>query len=66
MSKIAFTTTLTGILVAGGILGKADQAVDSWSVRGLTRPGTWFVKYDTGKTVTVAISKSGEGVGEHK
>ena len=35
-------------------------------VRGLTRPGAWFEKHETENPVTVAVSKSGEGIGQQK
>ena len=59
------------ILLAGGFMASslsvmaADQ-LDSWKVRGLTRPGAWFAKNTTEKPVTIGLSKSGQGVGEQK
>jgi hypothetical protein len=50
----------------GSLPARANQPVDYWSVRGLTRPGAWFEKYDTENAVTVAVSKSGEGIGQQK
>ena len=64
--KIGLISLVAGILVTGGIPVRAEQPVDNWSVRGLTRPGAWFEKYNTEKPVTVAVSKSGQGVGEQK
>ena len=64
--KIAFMTLVAGILATGAMPVRADQPVDSWSVRGLARPGTWFEKYNAEKPVTLAVSKSGHGVGKQK
>jgi hypothetical protein len=44
----------------------AAEQLDSWQVRGLRRPGAWFVKNTTEKPVTIGLSKSGQGVGMHK
>jgi hypothetical protein len=43
----------------------ADQ-LDSWKVRGLTRPGAWFAKNTTEKLVTIGLSRSGQGVGSKR
>jgi len=64
--KIGLITLVAGILVTGSMPVRADQAVDNWSVRGLTRPGAWFEKYNAEKPTTVAVSKSGQGVGDQK
>lgn len=55
-----------GVAMAGSLSAKADQPVDYWSVRGLTRPGAWFQKYNTEKPATIGVAKSGQGVGEQK
>jgi hypothetical protein len=59
-------TLAVGVAIAGSLPAKADQPVDYWSVRGLTRPGAWFQKYNTEKPATIGVSKSGQGVGEQK
>jgi hypothetical protein len=55
--KIAFMTLVAGLMATGAMPVRADQPVDSWSVRGLMRPGAWFEKYNAEKPVTVAVSK---------
>ena len=44
----------------------AAEQLDSWKVRGLTRPGAWFAKNTTENPVTIGLSKSSQGVGEQK
>src|SRR5260370_41533579 len=64
--KVGLMALIGGVLLVGGLPARANQPVDYWSVRGLTRPGAWFEKYDTENPVTVAVSKSGEGIGQQK
>ena len=52
--------------MAGSLPAIADQPVDYWSVRGLTRPGAWFEKYNAEKPATIGVSKSERGVGAQK
>jgi hypothetical protein len=52
--------------MAGSLPVIAAEQLDSWKVRGLTRPGAWFAKNTTEKPVTIGLSKSGQGVGEQK
>jgi len=66
------TTVKVGLyLLAAGFMASslsvmaADQ-LDSWKVRGLTRPGAWFAKNATEKPMTIGLSKSGQGVGMQK
>jgi hypothetical protein len=64
--KVGLMALVAGVLLVGSLPARANQPVDYWSVRGLTRPGAWFEKYDTENPVTVAVSKSGEGIGQQK
>ena len=66
IAKIGLVTLAVGVGMAGSLPAKADQPVDYWSVRGLTRPGAWFQKYNTEKPATIGVNKSGQGVGEQK
>jgi hypothetical protein len=66
MLKISFITLLTGSFMAGSLPVIAAEQLDSWKVRGLTRPGAWFAKNITEQPVTIGLSKSGRGVGEQK
>jgi hypothetical protein len=66
IAKIELLTFAVGVAMAGSLPAKADQPVDYWSVRGLTRPGAWFQKYNTGKPSTIGLSKAGRGVGAEK
>jgi hypothetical protein len=52
--------------VASSLPVIAAEQLDSWKVRGLTRPGAWFAKNTTEKPVTIGLSKSGQGTGEQK
>lgn len=57
------------ILVAGGLTASslsviAAEQLDSWKVRGLSRPGTWFATNRPEKPVTIGLSKSSQGVGK--
>ena len=66
IAKIGLVSLAVGVAIGGSLPVKADQPVDYWSVRGLTRPGAWFQKYNTEKPATIGVSKSGQGVGEQK
>ena len=66
IAKIGLLTLAVGVAMSGIPAATADQPVDYWSVRGLTRPGAWFQKYNTEKPATIGVSKSGQGVGEQK
>ena len=64
--KVGLITLLAGGFMASSLSVTAADQLDSWKVRGLTRPGAWFAKNTTEKPVTIALSKSGQGVGMHK
>jgi len=49
IAKIGLVSLAVGVAIGGSLPVKADQPVDYWSVRGLTRPGAWFQKYNTEK-----------------
>jgi hypothetical protein len=57
---------LTGGFMASSLSVMAADQLDSWKVRGLTRPGAWFAESTTEKPVTIGLSKLGQGVGEQK
>jgi hypothetical protein len=63
---VGVMTLLAGGFIASSLSVKAADPLDSWKVRGLTRPGAWFAKNTTEKPVTIGLSKSGQGVGEQK
>jgi hypothetical protein len=64
--KVGLMTLLAGGFMASSLPLIAAEQLDSWKVRGLTRPGAWFEKYTTEKPVTIGVSKSGQGVGKQK
>jgi hypothetical protein len=64
--KVGLMTLLAGGFMASSLSVMAADQLDSWKVRGLTRPGAWFAKNTTEKPMTIGISKSGQGVGEQK
>jgi hypothetical protein len=64
--KVGLMTLLAGGFMASSLSVMAADQLDSWKVRGLTRPGAWFAKNTTEKPVTIGLSKSGQGVGEQK
>jgi hypothetical protein len=64
--KIGLMTLLAGGFMASSLPVIAADQLDSWKVRGLSRPGAWFAKNTTEKPVTIGLSKSGQGVGEQK
>jgi len=47
MVKSGLVALAVGVAMAGSLPAIADKSADSWSVRGLTRPGGWFEKYNT-------------------
>jgi hypothetical protein len=63
--KVGLYLLAAGFMASSLSVTAADQ-LDSWKVRGLTRPGAWFAKNTTEKPVTIALSKSGQGVGMQK
>ncbi len=64
--KVGLVTLLAGGFMASSLSVMAADQLDSWKVRGLTRPGAWFAKNTTEKPVTIGLSKSGQGVGKQK
>ena len=64
--KVGLMTLLAGGFMASSLSVMAAAQLDSWKVRGLTRPGAWFAKNTTEKPVTIGLSKSGQGVGKQK
>ena len=64
--KVGLMTLLVGGFMACNLPAMAADQFDSWKIRGLTRPGAWFAKNTTEKSVTIGLSKSGQGVGEQK
>jgi hypothetical protein len=64
--KVGLMTLLAGGFIASSLSVMAADQLDSWKVRGLTRPGAWFAKNTTEKPMTIGLSKSGQGVGEQK
>ena len=66
MVKSGLVALAVGVAMAGGLPAIADLPADSWSVRGLTRPGGGFEKYNTEKPVTIGVVKSGRDVGKQK
>jgi hypothetical protein len=66
IAKIGLVTVAVGVAMAGSLTLQAAEQLDNWKVRGLTRPGAWFEKYNTEKATTIAVNKSGRGVGAQK
>jgi hypothetical protein len=66
IAKIGLITLAAGVTMAGSLPLLAGEQPDYWSVRGLTRPGAWFEKYNTEQPATIGVSKSGRGVGPQK
>jgi len=64
--KVGLITLLAGGFMASSLAVMAADQLDSWKVRGLTRPGAWFAKNTTEKPVTIGLSKSGQGVGRQE
>jgi len=64
--KVGLMTLLAGGFIASSLPVIAAEQLDSWKVRGLSRPGAWFAKNTIEKPVTIGLSKSGQGVGEQK
>jgi hypothetical protein len=64
--KVGLMTLLAGGFMASSLSVVAADQLDSWKVRGLTRPGAWFAKNAIEKPMTIGLSKSGQGIGEQK
>jgi hypothetical protein len=57
---------LTGVFLGGALLSRAETP-DSFTRHGLPIPGAYFANKKSQKAATVAVSKSGKGIGEkHK
>jgi hypothetical protein len=59
-------TLLTGVFLGAALLSRAETP-DSFTRHGLPIPGAYFKNKESQQLATVAVSKSGKGVGEkHK
>ena len=66
MIKWWLATLLTGVFLGAALLSRAETP-DSFTRHGLPIPGAYFKNKESQKAATVAVSKSGKGVGEkHK
>src|SRR5258708_6496397 len=60
--KVGLMTLLAGSFMASSLSVMAADQLDSWKVRGLTRPGAWFANNTTDKPVPIGLSNSVQGV----
>ena len=56
-------TLATGAFLGGALLSKAETQ-DIFTRHGLPIPGAYFAKKESQKPPTIAVSKSGQSVGE--
>jgi len=63
--KYWVATFVTGAFLGAALLGEAETP-DTFTRHHLPIPGAYFAKKESQKAVTVAIGKSGKGVGVQK
>jgi hypothetical protein len=65
IGKYWFATVVTGALLGGALLSKAETP-DTFTRHGLPIPGAYFENKASQQPATVGVSKSGQGLGEQK
>jgi hypothetical protein len=65
ISKFGLATLAAGAFWAATLPGKAETP-DIFTRHGLPIPGAYFAQKENQKPATIAVSKSGQGVGEQK
>jgi hypothetical protein len=65
ISKFGLATLAAGAFWAATLPGKAETP-DTFTRHGLPIPGAYFAQKASEKPATIAVSKSGQGVGEQK
>ena len=63
--KLSLAMVFTGALLEGAVPSKAETP-DIFTKHGLPIPGAYFKNKESQQSGTIAVSKSGQGVGEHK
>jgi hypothetical protein len=63
IAKLSLAMVFTGALLEGALPCKAETP-DTFTRHGLPIPGAYFAKKERQKSMTVAVSKSRQGVGE--
>ena len=63
--KLSLAMVFTGALLEAALPSKAETP-DIFTKHGLPIPGAYFKNKESQKPATVAVSKSGKGVGEQK
>jgi hypothetical protein len=58
--------TLVAAISLGNALPSQAETPDIFTKHGLPVPGAYFAHQDNVKPATIAVSKAGQGVGEHK
>jgi len=68
--KFGLAALAAGVFFGGTLLANADQyasqSSDIFSKHGLPVPGAYFKAKENQQAATIAVSKSGQGVGEQK
>ena len=62
--KFGLALLATGAFFGTSLPSKADT--DAFTKHGLPLPGAYFAQKESQKSATVAVSKSGQGIGEQK
>jgi hypothetical protein len=65
ISKFGLATLAAGAFCAATLPGKAETP-DTFTRHGLPIPGAYFAQKASEKPATIAVSKSGQGVGEQR
>jgi hypothetical protein len=65
ISKFGLAALAAGAFWAATLPGKAETP-DTFTRHGLPIPGAYFAQKESQKPATIAVSKSGQGVGEQR
>jgi hypothetical protein len=65
ISKFGLATLAAGAFWAVALPGKAETP-DTFTRHGLPIPGAYFAQKESQKPATIAVTKSGQGIGKQK
>jgi len=66
IANIGLATLAVGVPFGAVFRQKRTSPVDSWSARGLSRPGASFANYNVEKPATIGVVKANRGFREQK
>jgi hypothetical protein len=66
MTRFGLAALGVGAILGATLLPGKAETPDTFTRHGLPIPGAYFAKRESQQPATVAVNKSGSGVGEHK